>query len=191
MLANLLKKIAKASSRTATKSEASAARNAVRKNPKMTGDKEKAAIDKINAAEQKNMSAIVKRGADAKPKTKPRSADAVKRARNEAEAKITPQRGSIATKSMVSKTDIKQANTARQFDALQRRIDNMKDGMIKKSMQQMLKAQRRKFEKMQADEVDTVSRKSAQSARDRKMKGKVTLPPTPFRKGGYNKGMKK
>ena len=40
MLAGLLKKIAKAGGKANIKSEASAARNAVRKNPKMTGKKE-------------------------------------------------------------------------------------------------------------------------------------------------------
>lgn len=70
MLAGLLKKVAKAASKTATKSEASAARNAVRKNPKMKGDKEAAAIAKINQAEKKNIDAIVKRGEAAKPKPK-------------------------------------------------------------------------------------------------------------------------
>ena len=51
MLAGLLKKVGKAASKTATKSEASAARNAIRKNPKKKGDKEAAAIAKINQAE--------------------------------------------------------------------------------------------------------------------------------------------
>ena len=75
MLAGLLKKVAKAASKTATKSEASAARNAVRKNPKMKGDKEAAAIAKINQAEKKNIDAIVKRGEAAKPKPKRSRAD--------------------------------------------------------------------------------------------------------------------
>ena len=70
MLAGLLKKVAKAASKTATKSEARAARNAIRKNPKMKGDKEAAAIAKINQAEKKKIDAIVKRGEDAKPKPK-------------------------------------------------------------------------------------------------------------------------
>jgi hypothetical protein len=113
------------------------------------------------------------------------------RRKNQEAAKTVQKRGSIAKKATVSKTDIQQANTARQFDTLQRRIDGMNDGLIKKSMQKMLNAQRKQFEKMQAAEVDKAGRKSAQAARDKKMKGKVTLPPVPFKKGGYNKGKKK
>ena len=70
MLAGLLKKVAKAASKTAAKSEASAARKAIRANPKMKGDKEAAAIAKITQAEKKNIDAIVKRGEAAKPKPK-------------------------------------------------------------------------------------------------------------------------
>ena len=70
MLAGLLKKVAKAASKTATKSEANAARKAIRANPKIKGEKEDAAIAKITQAEKKNIDAIVKRGEDAKPKKK-------------------------------------------------------------------------------------------------------------------------
>jgi len=70
MLAGLLKLIGKAASKTATKSEASAARNAIRKNPRMKGEKEAAAIQKINKAEKDNIASIVKRGEAAKPKKK-------------------------------------------------------------------------------------------------------------------------
>jgi len=70
MLAGLLKKVAKAASKGATRSEASAARNAVRKNPKMKGEKEQAAIAKINQAEKKNIDSITSRGEAAKPKKK-------------------------------------------------------------------------------------------------------------------------
>lgn len=117
----------------------------------------------------------------------------IKRLKNQDAAKVTEKKGSIAKKMTVSATDIKQAKTANQLAAMQRRIDAMADGLVKKSMQKMLDAQRKQFEKMQAAEVDAASRKSAQSARDRKMKGKVTLPELPFNKGGavrkkYNKG---
>ena len=107
-----------------------------------------------------------------------------KKKKAEAEAKITPKKGSIAKKTTVSATDIKQAKTARELDAMQRRIDDMPDGNIKTAYQKMLTAQRERFEKMQSDEVDTMTRKQQQSARDKKMKGKVTLPPMPFNKGG-------
>ena len=121
----------------------------------------------------------------------------IERLKNKEAAKTTQKKGSIAKKMTVSKEDIKQATTARELDSVQRRIDNMKDGLIKKSMQAMLDRQRKAFEKMQADEVDAASRKSAQSASDRK-EFKGYKPENPFegmKKGGmakkrknYNKG---
>lgn len=114
-------------------------------------------------------------------------------------AKTVEKKGSIAKKVTVSKTDIQQANTARELDSMQRRIDAMDDGLIKRSMQKMLDAQRKKFEKMQADEVDKAGRKSAQSARDRK-EFKGYKPKNPFadmKQGGLiapkanQKGLKK
>ena len=119
----------------------------------------------------------------------------IERLKNKEAAKTTQKKGSIAKKMTVSKEDIKQATTARELDSVQRRIDNMNDGLIKKSMQAMLDRQRKAFEKMQADEVDAASRKSAQSASDRK-EFKGYKPENPFegmKKGGmarknYNKG---
>ena len=110
----------------------------------------------------------------------------LKKKKDKAEAKITPKKGSIAKKTTISATDIKQATTANELNMMQRRIDNMPDGNIKTAYQKMLTAQRERFEKMQADEVDTKTRKQQQSARDKKMKGKVTLPPMPFNKGGMS-----
>ena len=79
---------------------------------------------------------------------------------------------------------------ANKFSAMKRRIDAMPEGKRKKMMQQLLDRQRKEFEKMQSDEVSRASRKSAQSASDRKAKP-VTLPPMPFKKGGYAKKGKK
>ena len=55
----------------------------------------------------------------------------LKKKKDKAEAKITPKKGSIAKKTTISATDIKQAKTARELDAMQRRIDDMPDGNIK------------------------------------------------------------
>ena len=108
-----------------------------------------------------------------------------------AEAKTVVKKGSIAKKMTVSKSDIEQAKTANQLDAMQRRIDDMPDGNRKKMMQNMLDAQRDKFEKMQSDEVTSRTLKSARA----KPKEKVSLSEAPFdyNKGGmarkkYNKG---
>ena len=106
-----------------------------------------------------------------------------KKKKNEAEAKITPKKGSIATKTTISATDIKQAKTANQLDAMQRRIDDMPDGNVKTAYQKMLTAQRERFEKMQADEVDTKTRRQQQAAADKKAKP-VTMPEMPFYRGG-------
>ena len=106
-----------------------------------------------------------------------------KRFRDRQEAKVTETKGSIATKMTVSKTDIQQAKTANDLDKLERRIDEMPDGLRKKMMQDMVEKQRKKFEGMQADEMDRSVRKSAQAARDRgTFKGYT--PSSPFNKGG-------
>ena len=106
-----------------------------------------------------------------------------KKKKNEAEAKITPKKGSIATKTTISATAIKQAKPANQLDAMQRRIDDMPDGNVKTAYQKMLTAQRERFEKMQADEVDTKTRRQQQAAADKKAKP-VTMPEMPFNRGG-------
>jgi hypothetical protein len=146
------------------------------------------------AARTKNQPA---RESGERVKTTKQVKEDIERLKNQEAAKTTQKKGSIAKKMTVSKEDIKQATTARELDSVQRRIDNMKDGLIKKSMQAMLDRQRAGFEKMQADEVDAASRKSAQSASDRK-EFKGYKPENPFegmKKGGmakkrknYNKG---
>jgi len=98
----------------------------------------------------------------------------------------TTQRTSSINKSRaVSKADIEAAQTAADFRAMQRRIDELPDGNRKTMMQNLLDRQEAMQDKKLADEMDTASRKSTQAARDRKMKDKVTLPATPFNKGGY------
>lgn len=91
--------------------------------------------------------------------------------------KQTVQRKStINKKRAVSATDIKEATTANEFDALQRRIDAMPDGNIKKSMQRMLTAQVNAFERKQARDADMATVRQQNAARSKKMKGKVTMP---------------
>jgi len=57
-----------------------------------------------------------------------------------------------------------------------------------------LKKQLKDVDNEMSAEASKAGRSSAQAARDKKMKGKVTLPSTPFKKGGmakkknYNKG---
>ena len=93
----------------------------------------------------------------------------------------------------MSKADIMAANTASQFRTMQNRIDEMPDGMRKNMMSDILKAQEKKFKAEQGAELDTMTRKQTQSARDRK-EFKGYTPKSPFAKGGmakpkaYNKG---
>ena len=61
MLKGLMKFIEKATTKTAAAAEARKARNAIRKNPKVTGDKEAAALSQINKKEQEVLAAIAKR----------------------------------------------------------------------------------------------------------------------------------
>lgn len=104
----------------------------------------------------------------------------------------TDRKSSINKKRSVSATDIREATTANEFAALQRRINAMPEGNIQKAMQKMLDSQLAKFEAKQAADVDKAGRKSAQAQRDKKpFKGYT--PTSPFYKGGmsrkgYNKG---
>ena len=106
-----------------------------------------------------------------------------KKARDRQEAKVTEKKGSIATKMTVSKTDIEQAKTSNKLDELERRIDDMPDGMRKKMMQDLLDKQRKQLKAMQAEEMDRAGRKAAQSARDRRPFQGYT-PSSPFNRGG-------
>lgn len=122
------------------------------------------------------------------PKTKPK-----KPVRRPSMDQITTDRKStINKKRSVSATDIREATTANELAAVQRRIDAMPEGNIQKAMQKMLDAQVTKFEAKQAADVDKAGRKSAQAQRDKKpFKGYT--PTSPFNKGGmsrkkYNKG---
>ena len=118
-----------------------------------------------------------------KPKKEITEADkkiAREKAKNAAEAKITPKRGNKGKGQPISETAIKEAKSANALDAMQRRIDDLPEGVMRKAMQRMLDAQRTKFESGQAADVDRAARASTQANRDRKMKDKVTLSKVPF-----------
>lgn len=115
------------------------------------------------------------------------AADRSKAGKDKQDAMTTQKRGSVVKAVPVSATDIRQAKTATALTGMQRRIDDMPDGNSKKMMQNLLDRQEKEFRKMQAGEAATSQRKSAQASRDRAMKGKVTLPETPFSKGGMAK----
>lgn len=208
MLSGMLRKVAKAASKTATKSEASAARNAIRKNPKMNGEKEAAAIAKINQAEKKNIEAIIKRGEDAKPKPKRSKAaiPAAKRKQSGEErsraatgrvsAKTTTQRNKKeGVGSMVSYTSMERAAAKRKAKA-----DYDAGRITKAEYDRIIKA----IDAKNAREVSKGSRRASQSAADMKAKTPTTRKapfPIPAKakgtkglnmnKGGYSKKGKK
>lgn len=88
--------------------------------------------------------------------------------KNKTDAMTTQRRGSIATRMPVSGEDIRQAKTAAQLDAMQRRIDDMPDGNRKQMMQNLLDRQRAGFEGMQSAEMDRASMRSAIAASNRR-----------------------
>ena len=117
------------------------------------------------------------------------AAENVRARRNAQEASTTQRSSSINRNRPVSAEDIRQANSAAEFRAMQNRIDEMPEGLRRRTMQRMLDAQRQEFDRMRAAEADRASRRSAQAARDRNAPP-VTLPDMPFSKGGMAKKRK-
>jgi len=119
-----------------------------------------------------------------KAETARKAAGQRKKDRDAKTAQATTQRkGSIAKKATVSKTDIEQAKTKRSLDAYENKVNDMPAGNIKTMLKKMIKAKRKEFEKMQAEEVDKIGRKATQAKRDKKpFKGYT--PKSPFNKGG-------
>jgi TolA-binding protein len=107
---------------------------------------------------------------------------------NQEQARATERRGSIS-RSPVSAEDIRQANTAAQFRDMQRRIDELPEGLRRTTMQRMLDRQKADLDATRAAEADRASRRSSQANRDRTVNTKenVTLPSMPFAKGGMTK----
>lgn len=134
-----------------------------------------------------------------KPKDTPAKAEADRKAaaaraaerKRQENIRTTESKSSINKNRTVSKADIIAASTAAQFRTMQSRINAMNAGNSRTMMQNLLDRQKAKFKKEQGAELDTMTRKQQQSARDNKMRGKVTLPKTPFKKGGLAKGRKK
>ena len=88
--------------------------------------------------------------------------------KNKTDAMTIQRKGSIATRMPVSGEDIRQAKTASQFDAMQRRIDELPDGNRKQMMQALLDRQRNEFEGMQAMEADRAAMRSAIASSNRR-----------------------
>lgn len=134
-----------------------------------------------------------------KPKDTPAKAEADRKAaaaraaerKRQENIRTSESKSSLNKNRTVSKADIIAASTAAQFRTMQSRINAMNAGNSRTMMQNLLDRQMAKFKKEQGAELSAMQRKQQQSARDKKMKGKVTLPKTPFKKGGLAKGRKK
>ena len=129
-----------------------------------------------------------------KPKDTPQKAEADRKAaaarakerKRQENIRTSESKSSINKSRNVSKADVMAANTAAMFRDMQKRIDDMPDGMRKKMMSDLLTAQEKKFKSEQGAELDTMTRKQQQSARDRK-EFKGYTPKSPFAKGGMAK----
>lgn len=129
-----------------------------------------------------------------KPKDTPKKAEADRKAaaarakerKRQENIRTSESKSSINKSRNVSKADVMAANTAAMFRDMQKRIDDMPDGMRKKMMSDLLTAQEKKFKSEQGAELDTMTRKQQQSARDRK-EFKGYTPKSPFAKGGMAK----
>ena len=186
-----------------------------------TGAKSKAEVDalatKLKAQKNTNNSDVIDaakarkedlRDAAASAKKAPAPGVAGDRAKERAKkegARFAEQKGSIATKTPVTATAIKEAKTANSFDAMQRRLDNMESSAKKDMLQKMLNKQKRVFARGQKGEVNKgqegdvqrMENRGAQSNRDRSKNKKENVSLAPgmnFSKGGmskrkaYNKG---
>jgi protein-tyrosine-phosphatase len=183
----LLDRLLKPNTPTEVRSVKSQIRQKVLDNPRLTGATEKDALAEINAMANKRIAEM--KSASASTKTALPSAEAnkrVKELKRQENIRTSESKSSINKSRNVSKADVMAANTAAMFRDMQKRIDAMPDGMRKKMMSDLLTAQEKKFKAEQGAELDTMTRKQTQSARDRK-EFKGYTPRSPFSKGGMSK----
>ena len=143
--------------------------------------KAKKAAKAAEKAAQKSLGgATATRG---KPKDTPKKAEADRKAaaarskerKRQENIRTSESKSSINKSRNVSKADVMAANTAAMFR--------------EKMMSDLLTAQEKKFKAEQGAELDTMTRKQQQSARDRK-EFKGYTPKSPFSKGGMAKKRK-
>ena len=194
MLAGLLQKIAKAGGKADIKSVASEARNAIRKNPRMKGDKEKEAITKINNAEKAAKNKITNRARAAEQegnrkryvnpnpaKRKQSKEERDRAATGRISAKTTTQRNKKeGVGSMVSYTSVSRAAGMRKAKA------DLAAGRITESKyEDIMNA----IDRANAEEVNRASRRGSQKAADMKAKTPTTRE-APFPMPAKSKGVK-
>lgn len=184
MLSQLLKAIRGAKTKTQAKSDASAARNAVRKNERMVGEKEQAAIDKINSTLKERIAAITESGKTSKAPPEGVAGERAKTRAREESARTTQQKGSIATRTAASKTAIDEAKTLSDVSIARTKIQEMEDDDLRKFFLAELKDKENKIRNKQASEASKVSRTLEQKQSDKKFKGYDPSKDLPFKRGG-------
>ena len=116
-----------------------------------------------------------------------------KERKQRAEAAASEKKGSINKNQTVSQADKDYAKALERIEDMEKRMKAMESGPRKKAYKLVYKNALAKFKKKYGAEKDSMVRKQQQSARDNKMKNKVTLPKAPFDlyKGGMAKKKKK
>lgn len=194
MLAGLLQKIGKAGGKADIKSVASEARNAIRKNPRMKGDKEKEAITKINNAEKAAKNKITNRARAAEQEGKRKryvNPNPAKRKQSKEErdraatgrvsAKTTTQQNKKeGPGSMVAYTSVSRAEGKRKAKA------DLAAGRITEAKYKSIITA---IDRANAEEVNKKGRGVSQNAADMKAKS-VTIPRAPFKIPAKAKGVK-
>lgn len=194
MLAGLLQKIGKAGGKADIKSVASEARNAIRKNPRMKGDKEKEAITKINNAEKAAKNKITNRARAAEQEGKRKryvNPNPAKRKQSKEErdraatgrvsAKTTTQQNKKeGPGSMVAYTSVSRAEGKRKAKA------DLAAGRITEAKYKSIITA---IDRANAEEVNKKGRGVSQNAADMKAKS-VTIPRAPFNIPAKSKGVK-
>ena len=183
----LLDRLLKPNTPTEVRSVKSQIRQKVLDNPRLTGDKEKDALAEINAMANKRIEEM--KSASASTKTALPSGEAnkrVKELKRQENIRTSESKSSINKGRSVSKADKSAADEAQMLSTMQRRIDDMPNGIRKKMMQGILDRQEAGFEDKLRKEFNSMTRKQQQSARDRK-EFKGYTPKSPYAKGGMAK----
>jgi len=176
-LSAILKGIKNAPSKTEAKSLVSKGRNEIRSNDKITGDKEEAAINKINKAFDDQIKKIDERKEDAKPKKKRPPADKDKRKQSPKEregsaigrvsAKTTSQQNKKeGVGSMVAYTSMERGK------AISEAGKDLRAGKITQAEHDRIID---RIDAKNEAEVTRASKKASEGARARKMQSRVSL----------------
>jgi len=187
----LLDRLSKPNTPTEVRSVKSQIRQKVLDNPRLTGDTEKDALAEINAMANKRIEEM--KSASSSTKTALPSAEANKRSKAykaQKEAEITQKQGSIATRTPVTQTSIREATSANAIQKYIRDIGEMKDGLIKTALLKMARAKLKALRSKQAGDAQKMENRISSANRDRTKNKKENVSLAPgmnFSKGGMSK----